>query len=234
MKKKIIIILIIISLLATNALAFTDVKDNWAKPYIEWASDQGFFEGYKDGTFRPKSFITKAEFVTVISRLVVDQAGVKLKLTDVKEGAWYYDALAKIVGLGLIENAGEFKGREKIIRAEAFRLIAGIYKLSSDEKLEYHFNDAVIVNNHAGLGRLIADGIIVGDGENNLLPLKPIRRQEMCKILKEAYDKYDKNEKHEGPAEKADEKLVDKIEDKIEEKIEEKEKNKDENKDVNK
>ncbi|MFR1324655.1 MAG: S-layer homology domain-containing protein, partial [Ezakiella massiliensis] len=41
-------------MLATSVLAYSDVKDDWAKPYIDWASDRGLFTGYKDGTFRPE------------------------------------------------------------------------------------------------------------------------------------------------------------------------------------
>lgn len=190
MKKKILITLLIISMLATSVLAYSDVKDDWAKPYIDWASDRGLFTGYKDGTFRPEGHITNAEFVAVMGRLMDEEVEAQLNFTDVPADAWYESDLQKLVGAGLIENSGTFEPNEKIIRAEAFRILAGIYKRTSDEKTEYHFKDAVVVHNQAGIAALIHDGIIKGDGENNLRPLDPISREEMCALLKKCFDKY--------------------------------------------
>ena len=190
MKRKILITLIIISMLATSVLAYSDVKDNWAKPYIEWATNRGIFTGYNDGTFKPKAHITNSECVAVMARLMTEDVEAQLNFTDVPADAWYNPALKKLVGAGLIENSGAFEPNEKMIRAEAFRLLAGIYKRTSAEKTEYHFKDAVVVNNHAGIAALINDGIISGDEDNNLKPLDPISREEMCALLKKCFDKY--------------------------------------------
>ncbi|WP_296257147.1 S-layer homology domain-containing protein [uncultured Ezakiella sp.] len=190
MRRKILITILIISMLSLSILAYSDVKDNWAKTYIDWASDRGLFTGYKDGTFKPKGHITNAEFVAVMGRLIVEDIDVELKFTDIPDNSWYESDLKKLVGLGLIENSGAFEPNEKIIRAEAFRILAGIYKRTSNEKTEYHFKDAVVVNNQAGIAALIHDGIITGDAENNLKPLDPISREEMCAILKKCFDKY--------------------------------------------
>ncbi|MGX8699098.1 MAG: S-layer homology domain-containing protein, partial [bacterium] len=48
---------------------FTDLKDNWAKPYILKAAEKGIFGGYEDGSFRPDNPITRAQFVTVLWRM---------------------------------------------------------------------------------------------------------------------------------------------------------------------
>ena len=125
-----------------------------------------------------------------MGRLIVEDIDVELKFTDIPDNSWYESDLKKLVGLGLIENSGAFEPNEKIIRAEAFRILAGIYKRTSNEKTEYHFKDAVVVNNQAGIAALIHDGIITGDAENNLKPLDPISREEMCAILKKCFDKY--------------------------------------------
>ncbi len=51
---------------------FTDMSDShWANEYIEKAVAKGLVKGYPDGTFRPESFITRSEVVTVINRLLV-------------------------------------------------------------------------------------------------------------------------------------------------------------------
>ncbi len=82
---------------------FTDVpNDHWAKDYIDKATKQGFVTGYPDGTFKPDSYITRAEVVTVVNRMLsrypdkkyIDKNVDKLmKFTDVtdKEYWAYYE-----------------------------------------------------------------------------------------------------------------------------------------------
>lgn len=50
---------------------FTDVtNDHWAKDYIDKAAKKGFVTGYPDGSFKPDSYITRAEVVTVVNRML--------------------------------------------------------------------------------------------------------------------------------------------------------------------
>lgn len=191
MKKKILIILIaIIILLQNNIFAYFDVEGTWAEPYINWATERGIFQGYKDNSFRPRVAITNAEYIKVLSDLIKTNNSVKSNFIDVPDGAWYKKHLEKFLSLNLIENRGNFNPNEKITRLEAFRLLSGVYGLSSDVKENIEFNDAKIVDNRAGLITLVNDKIITGDTNGNLNPLDAITRAEICKILKMANDKY--------------------------------------------
>ncbi len=50
---------------------FSDVPaSHWAKPFIESATRKGWLVGYGDGTFHPDSFITRAEFITHVNRVL--------------------------------------------------------------------------------------------------------------------------------------------------------------------
>lgn len=189
MKKKILIIIAII-LLSTNVNAFSDVQGTWAEEYINWASSRGIFNGYNDGSFKPKLKITNAEFIKVISELVQSEERVLSNYTDVPADAWYMDALEKVLGTGLLMNTGEFNPTEHITRIEAFRLISGVYGLQSNQKGKIEFKDAEVLDNRAGLIRLVNDKIICGDSSGNLNPLNPITRAEVCKILNQTYLKY--------------------------------------------
>lgn len=40
-----------------------DIKDHWAEEYIIASAERGILCGYDDGTFRPSSYITRAEFI---------------------------------------------------------------------------------------------------------------------------------------------------------------------------
>jgi len=48
---------------------FTDVKDGkWYTEAVEWAAENGYINGYPDGTFRPNAPVTREEAVTILGR----------------------------------------------------------------------------------------------------------------------------------------------------------------------
>ncbi len=47
-----------------------DIEGHWAEEYIKRASAYGWIEGYSDNTFRPDQFITRAESMTLINRVL--------------------------------------------------------------------------------------------------------------------------------------------------------------------
>ena len=50
---------------------FSDVADGkWYSSYIRQAVQYGLISGYTDGTFRPEQYITRAETVTMINRML--------------------------------------------------------------------------------------------------------------------------------------------------------------------
>lgn len=49
---------------------FTDIDGHWAANQINRAAEKGWISGYPDGTFGPDRYITRAEAVTMINRLL--------------------------------------------------------------------------------------------------------------------------------------------------------------------
>lgn len=49
---------------------FTDIEGYWAKEEIERAAILGWVRGYTDGSFRPRNYITRAEAMTMINRVL--------------------------------------------------------------------------------------------------------------------------------------------------------------------
>lgn len=49
---------------------FTDVQGHWAENDIHEAAAHGWIRGYEDGTFKPDKFITRAEAMTMINRVL--------------------------------------------------------------------------------------------------------------------------------------------------------------------
>jgi hypothetical protein len=62
-------------LTGTAQVSFSDVKSNsWSYPYINTLVANSITGGFPDGTFGPKKHITRAEFVTMLSRAMKQNA----------------------------------------------------------------------------------------------------------------------------------------------------------------
>ena len=48
----------------------SDIEGHWTKAYIERAAELGWISGFQDGTFRPDAYITRAQAVTMINRML--------------------------------------------------------------------------------------------------------------------------------------------------------------------
>ena len=82
------------------ASAFTDTSGHWAEAEIGRAAALGWIQGYSDGSFRPDQYITRAQAVTMINRMLCRQPETAQDLlpgmstwTDCREGDWYYLAV---------------------------------------------------------------------------------------------------------------------------------------------
>lgn len=75
---------------------FSDVAGHWAIDYILKAANAGWIQGYEDGSFRPEKYITRAEAMTIINRVLVrhvDANGLHKDAkvwSDISESDWYY------------------------------------------------------------------------------------------------------------------------------------------------
>lgn len=77
---------------------FTDVGGHWAEAYIHEAAAHGWIKGYDDGTFRPDRFITRAEAMTMINRVLnrvpesADDLHKDMKVwpDNSSKATWYY------------------------------------------------------------------------------------------------------------------------------------------------
>ena len=54
----------------TTTADFSDIASHWAKNEISAASNNGWINGYPDGTFRPDNKITRAEAMTLVNRVL--------------------------------------------------------------------------------------------------------------------------------------------------------------------
>ncbi|MCK9216781.1 MAG: S-layer homology domain-containing protein [Firmicutes bacterium] len=83
--------------------SFSDIEGHWANKYINSAVKKGWINGYKDGTFKPDQYITRAEFVTLVNNVLerrVTRSEILPKakqFPDLSEDKWYYEAMQEAI-----------------------------------------------------------------------------------------------------------------------------------------
>lgn len=122
----------VFSLLPVSALAasvedFTDVsKDSWYYADVDFVADNGYFKGMSETTFAPDETMTRAMFVTVLSRFArakVDDS--KTSFTDVPTGTWYTGAVTWAAERKIVEGRGNgiFDPNGSVTREEMCTII---------------------------------------------------------------------------------------------------------------
>ena len=85
-------------IMTSSTKTFSDVADGkWYSSYIRQAVQYGLISGYTDGTFRPEQYITRAETVTMINRMLgrnyetaAELHSMACPFPDVSQSSWAY------------------------------------------------------------------------------------------------------------------------------------------------
>ncbi|CAH0119760.1 hypothetical protein PAE9249_02268 [Paenibacillus sp. CECT 9249] len=113
--------------------SFSDVRSHWARDTIEWGYQLGIVNGYEDGTFKPNTLVSEAEFLAMLFPLYPDTTS-QIEEDGTVQGVWSlglwsdkYYRYATALHLGLKESAANAKSRNApITRAEVAQMIAGL------------------------------------------------------------------------------------------------------------
>ena len=190
--KRAIIFLLIFTFLPLGVFAFSDVSGgDWFYQNVEDMTDQGYLQGYDDGTFRPYGAITKAEFVAIVSRLcnLAPASGdTKHWASGLMQSALsngYYD-WDEIPPTGdsydePINRQLAFKIVMKALLPQATGKYEDISKAPDFNELDGRYYDSVMA--------AVANGIVVGDDTGRLQPKDNLTRAEACAIIMRAGNK---------------------------------------------
>lgn len=133
MKKISILVLtigIILLLSVSSFAAFSDMPQGADGEVLQKAVDNGLIAGFEDGSIQPDTAITRAQMATIMSRAMNAQQKADISsFTDVKEGDWYYDAMAKAVYMDAFkgDNLSRLNPNNTITRQEALIVLSRIF-----------------------------------------------------------------------------------------------------------
>lgn len=106
---------------------YIDIAGHWAEDYIITANKQGWIDGYSDGTFKPDTFITRADAIQITNRLLVRYVNKDGVSSDAKQWSdnlesskYYYDILEAT-------NSHEFERQEDGFNENWTKLIDGSF-----------------------------------------------------------------------------------------------------------
>ena len=184
------------SLMAVGASAeeFADMPNGWSRDAVASAVENGLLRG-NDGKLNPTGLLTRAQLATVIVRAFGATAEADLSgFTDVKADGWYYSALAKAKGMGVMNGTSSttMSPDRPISRQEVFVILARALKLA-DGKVETlnAYKDAESVGAWAvgGTAAMVSAGYVSGSN-GYLLPTDNITREQFAQIIYNIFGTY--------------------------------------------
>jgi len=179
---------------AESKLPFTDVgAKKWYYAAVASAYESGIMQGKTETTFAPMENMTRAQLVTILSRLVLaDTAGKGASLTfkDVKKNAWYADAVGWAVEKGLVTGYDDntFRPNANVLRQELAVLFArflDFYYIELPEDASATLADSKKFPDWAadGINKLCRTGLVGGDQNGKFNPKASANRAEIATIL---------------------------------------------------
>ncbi len=157
--------------------SFVDIAGHWAENQIAVLVEKDLVKGKGESIFDPDSFVTRAEFVALITRaLSIEDVEAKENVfNDVKINDWYYSTIYSAYQSGLISGSGDsFRPNDKITREEAVVvLIKALKKLGKEvKKSDMIFGDSDKISPWAVdyVNQAVATGLVKGMGDGYFSP----------------------------------------------------------------
>lgn len=172
--------------------AFPDISGHWSEQDVRYCVSAKLFSGVSATSFAPETNMSRAMFVTVLSRLSGDELGAyQNDFADVASGAWYEQACAWGAAKGIVSGtgAGTFSPDLNVTREQMAvflyryaqsRGLVGTYAVSGLSG----YTDRSKVSSYAHEAMLwaVSRGFITGRG-TYLAPQDTAKRSEVAAVL---------------------------------------------------
>ncbi|MBW4575304.1 MAG: family 10 glycosylhydrolase [Aphanothece sp. CMT-3BRIN-NPC111] len=126
--------------------ALNDIQGHWAQPCIQQLVQRQIISGYPDGTFKPNSSVTRAEFAVLAGKAFPNAPVVRSgsNFADIPSNYWAKDAIARAYRAGFLSGyPGQmFKPNEKIPRVQVLVSLASGLKYSPAQPVAGTLNAA--------------------------------------------------------------------------------------------
>jgi hypothetical protein len=176
---------------------FSDVPSNyWAAPFIAALVERDVINGFPDGTFRPNSPVTRAEFASMVDAAFEQQQPERetQQFGDIPEGFWATEEIDQAYRTGFMQGyPGEvFRPTQQIPKVQTLVSLAqglGIEQPANPQTTLQTFEDADQIPNWATeqVAAATEAGLVVNYPETQALqPNRDTTRAEVAAIIYQA------------------------------------------------
>ena len=173
---------------ATN-LNESDIDGHWAFESMSTWIDKGLVKGYTDGTYRPDGNISKAEFITLINRILGYYEQGDDNYDDIAESEWFSEetAIAKNNNYMDWYWQEDLLPNQNITREEVSAILACITNINATEDLTaidgFDDKDQISEWSIEYIDAIVNKGYMKGYEDNTLRPAGEITRAEAVTMI---------------------------------------------------
>jgi subtilisin family serine protease len=173
----------------------TDIQNHWAQKEIEELAGKQIIDGMDDHTFQPNATMTRAQFVTMLTKaLKLQDDGKTSMFTDVPENAWYRNSVYAAYKAGIISGLNDetFSPDTSITREQMAVIMINTYLHAKGKKLEdlvttqeVKYSDEESISAWARTSVRLASslGLLSGTGEGQFAPADATTRAQAAVVL---------------------------------------------------
>lgn len=166
---------------------YKDIKGLWAEEDIYKLVNLGLIKGYPDGTFRPNNKITRAEFGTILVRILELEKEIiqtETSFKDVSQGSWFYDYLSKLEATANLQSMyypnAILEPNEPITREE---MALWVSNEVASQQMNLAFTDANKIRFKNEVASAVSAGLLKGYPDQSFQPKGSATRAEAVTIL---------------------------------------------------
>lgn len=166
-----------------------DITGHWAKKQLDEWMENGYIQGFQDGSFRPDQAISRVEFVALVNRMFAYHGTADISFKDVPATAWFATQVEAAVQAGYVNGFpdGTFQPNQSLSRVEAAVMLAKLTPLlmkEGEHPLDI-FKDAGSVPGYGrgALSALLVAGYMKGFPNQTVGPAKSLTRAEAVVLL---------------------------------------------------
>ena len=203
MKNKITAILLMISIIFTltphpvmaATANYSDVpQGHWSESFVDSAKAYDLMQGVDDGVFGFGKTITKAEFITILSKMFKWQVITpqSASFSDVNTSDWFYPYIETALEMNVIEKAQTFDPNQPVTREEmAVMLVKGLGYSELAKSAASFGSPFTDVDTNTGYIAIASDiGMTKGTGPDTFSPKLTAKREEAAAMVVQVYDRY--------------------------------------------
>ncbi|MDZ7961993.1 MAG: S-layer homology domain-containing protein [Aulosira sp. DedQUE10] len=173
--------------------SFYDLGGHWAAAYVEALVSKGLISGFPDGSFKPNSPITRAQYAAIIAKTFPPPSSNKASnFTDVKPDFWAASAISRAANMGFISGFpdGTFRPGQNLTKIQAIvSIVNGLKWSGGNPNVLSVYGDRAQIPSYATNAVAVATQkllVVNYPKAEQLEPLRDISRAEIAAIIYQA------------------------------------------------